>query len=66
MDTFNKIMDRVDGYKTYILITLALVTLTLGYAGVLEQEAMTMILEYLGLGTLAAFAHKGNKIINKD
>jgi hypothetical protein len=63
--TFNKIMDRIDGYKTYIIIVLALITVTLGHFSVLAPEEVTSILVYLGLSGLAALRSTASKIIKK-
>lgn len=62
LETFHAVMDRLDGYKTYILVTLAIITLTLGYLGVLSPEAVKIILSYIGFGGVATVAHKIDKV----
>jgi len=46
----SKIMEFLDGYKTYIQAAMGAVVVGLNFAGIINQEMMVSFLAMLGLG----------------
>ena len=54
MNLITDVLDRLDGWKTYIVCVLVVVMEVLRFYGVLEAELVTSLEVLLGAGGLAA------------
>jgi hypothetical protein len=54
MNLITDVLDRLDGYKTYIVCTLVIVIEVLKYYGILEVAVANSLEVLLGAGGLAA------------
>ena len=56
-----KTLNKLEGYKTYILSGLGILAIIASSQGWLEREALEMILAVLGLSGIAALRHGVSK-----
>lgn len=54
MDKLKELFDRLDGYKTYLAVSLLIVIEVLNVLGYLDNEVATSLEVFMGAGGLAA------------